>query len=623
MLAAALLARVVGHGRVRERGPHLEQRDVALAPLDVVPQGAEQPREEPRAQHGLVRRDGVRHPDPLVVVAHELGIGLSNHRRGPRLEGTEADQRRADLAPHRDDRGQRPGRGPGRHPRRQRGVAVEAGDLLGDVGDPEGRGAHVGPPGGRGHLEPTVDVAHREPDGREQPRDLVEPERHAESGLEVRGADGEHRGRGEHASSVHEPRRHAEVRAALGEQLGHPRLGALARHRVAAALEAHRGLRAPPVALGAAGDPHGVEPGRLEHDGARGLADLGRRAAHDPREPDGDVVAVADDEVLAGVAEHQGPLGELEDGAVEQLEGLAGDRTANREGGARQAVAVIGVGGLAELEHHVVGGVDDVVDRAHPAALEPEREPRRRGCDPDPLEDRRGEPPTQLGCVDPDRDELVGARRRGGRGRRRDGAERHRGARAEVPRDPLHAPGVGAVALDGDVEDRVGLDAQRREDRSSRGDPLGAVEHEQSLVVLAEAELAARAEHPVGDDAAQRAPGDRHPVGEHRADRRERHERADVVVPRAADHLDRPNPVADRREPDPVRALDRVDPLHLDDDDLVQPLADHARCPRRRGRGRPGSPRARRGRRGRRRSRASHDTGTRIRTASRSARRCR
>ena len=65
-----------------------------------------------------------------------------------------------------------------------------------------------------------------------------------------------------------------------------------------------------------------------------------------------------------------------------------------------EAVEVVGVGGLAELEHHVVRGVDDVVDRPHAGERQPARHPARRRPDRHVGEHPHREARAQVGRVD-------------------------------------------------------------------------------------------------------------------------------------------------------------------------------------------------------------------------------
>ena len=60
-------------------------------------------------------------------------------------------------------------------------------------------------------------------------------------------------------------------------------------------------------------------------------------------------------------------------------------------------------------------------------------------------------------------------------------------------------------------------------------------QHDDAVVVVAEAELAGRADHAVGDVAVGLARRDREPAGQHRAGQRDDDEVADGEVVRAAD----------------------------------------------------------------------------------------
>ncbi len=103
----------------------------------------------------------------------------------------------------------------------------------------------------------------------------------------------------------------------------------------------------------------GHEVRGLEHHPRRPVVDLGGRAAHDAGDADRPVRAVGDHTVRVGpCAEH--PLD-----VVERDERLARAGGADAEDRPRQAVEVVGVGRLTELEHHVVRRVDHVGDRPH------------------------------------------------------------------------------------------------------------------------------------------------------------------------------------------------------------------------------------------------------------------
>ncbi len=71
-------------------------------------------------------------------------------------------------------------------------------------------------------------------------------------------------------------------------------------------------------------------------------------------------------------------------------------------------------------------------------------------------------------------------------------------------------------------------------------------------MVVAEAELARRAQHALGDDAANLAAFDREVAGQHRADARERDDHAGRDVGRAAHDAELTVAEVDVGEPDPV-----------------------------------------------------------------------
>ena len=80
--------------------------------------------------------------------------------------------------------------------------------------------------------------------------------------------------------------------------------------------------------------------------------------------------------------------------AVQRPQRLAGARAPNHEPPSGNALEIERVHRLSDLEHHVVGDVDDVVDRPDAGGREPIGEPRRRGPDAD-LEHLRAVPRAQ------------------------------------------------------------------------------------------------------------------------------------------------------------------------------------------------------------------------------------
>ena len=268
--------------------------------------------------------------------------------------------------------------------------------------------------------------------------------------------------------------------------------------------------------------------------------------------------------------------------AVEGRECLAGPGETDAQPAARQPVEVVGVGRLAELEHRVVRGVDDRVDRPHAAKDETALDFGWRGDGRDPGDDPGGEAPAGVGRLDDDAGERAD-RRPGLRDDRRRDGEGQVPTRREVPGDPRHAQAVGPVRLDLEVEHDVGgepevLGDRRAELEAGRQGGVGGArrgEDEEPRGVGAETELGGRAQHPVRRHPAHLAAGDLDPAGEARPDRGERHDVADDVVPGPADDLDRPGPAGvDDGEPDAVGTGDRPDLRDTGDDDAGQIAVD-------------------------------------------------
>ena len=89
--------------------------------------------------------------------------------------------------------------------------------------------------------------------------------------------------------------------------------------------------------------------------------------------------------------------------AVEGLDLLAVARAADGERRALDAVEVERVQRLPGEQHHVVGDVDDVRDRALAGGHQPRLQPQRARSDLDVLEHARGEARAQVGTLDDDR----------------------------------------------------------------------------------------------------------------------------------------------------------------------------------------------------------------------------
>ena len=250
--------------------------------------------------------------------------------------------------------------------------------LLGDVGFPRRCRADVGPVGRDGDRQrpgtvrivagPDVGRARlgRDPERGQEGGDLVAGQGGAQQAVDMGGTDGEADGSGDVGPEVDAAGRHRDRvpgggHHQLAEALHRP-VDAL---RVAPALEAGRRLGSEVEALRGPGDGHGHEVGGLQQDPGGPLTDLRRLAAHHPGDAHRRALGVADQAVLTGVPEPRAGVPELALHAVQGGHPLPRPRPSDHQTVPGEPVEVVGVGGLAQFEHHVVGGVHHVVDGSH------------------------------------------------------------------------------------------------------------------------------------------------------------------------------------------------------------------------------------------------------------------
>ena len=221
---------------------------------------------------------------------------------------------------------------------------------------------------------------------------------------------------------------------------------------------------------------------------------------------------------------------------------------------------------LGRHQHHVVGDVDDVVDRALAGGHQPRLQPRRRRADLHALVHARGEARAQVGVLD---DHLGGLHRsrRSRIGRPRRCGQRRARDRVDLPRQPVDTQAVGAVGGDLQLED-VGGDRQHLGQRLAGGQV--AVEDEDARVVGPDAELVLGQDHPVGLDAAQPGLAERRAVGHHRAGSGDRDGLPRLHVRRAAHDLDKlARADVDHAHPQPVGVGVLFGLQHVPDDEVV------------------------------------------------------
>ena len=160
---------------------------------------------------------------------------------------------------------------------------------------------------------------------------------------------------------------------------------------VDAALEAGSGLGEQRQPFTGAGDRRGSEPRGLQEHVAGVRPDLRRGPAHDSSDTDHRVGPVADNAVVGFQGSHR---------AVQGHEGLAGVCPPGDQAPTRQVVDVVGVVGLAQFQHHVVGRIDHRGDGSHPGQAEASGQPGGRRPRRHPGDHCRGERRAKVGITD-------------------------------------------------------------------------------------------------------------------------------------------------------------------------------------------------------------------------------
>ena len=123
-----------------------------------------------------------------------------------------------------------------------------------------------------------------------------------------------------------------------------------------------------------------------------GVGHLGLGAAHDPGDPDR-TVGVGDDERL---------LVERPLHVIERLEPFPGFGPSDDDPPIAHGGGIERVDRLAQFQHHVVAGIDDVADRPHAGGLETHLDPVRRRTDGHVTHPSSDEPRTEFGLADLD-----------------------------------------------------------------------------------------------------------------------------------------------------------------------------------------------------------------------------
>ncbi len=300
----------------------------------------------------------------------------------------------------------------------------------------------------------------------------------------------------------------------------------------------------------------GSKAGRFEQDIGGGRGDFGLQPTHDAghgHRPFG----VADDERLSV----QAALVAVQGGD----EGLVASGPTDNDTAAAQGGEVKGVQRLAGFEHHVVGDVDDIVDRPHAHGAQPLLQPLRRRADGDLADFPGGVTGTEFRRFDADLVPGPG----GGQGRYpvHQRTQRTVGETADLAGDAAHTGAVGPVGRQVHLDHRVA----QVEGLGERATGLQlCVQVENAAVVLVQAQFPRRAEHARGGDTSHLGLLDLGAVRQFDPGAGQGRNHAGLDIGRTADHLDAAVAIvhlADRQLVGIGMFADRRDPGN---DDLIQ-----------------------------------------------------
>ena len=279
-----------------------------------------------------------------------------------------------------------------------------------------------------------------------------------------------------------------------------------------------------PHAAGGLSDGRRVEAGGLEEDLSGRIRYFGILAAHDAGDADG----------FFAVADHQGFGRERVFLVIQGHERLAVFRHPGHKPVACHPVVVVGVEGLAGLEHHEVCDVDDVVDGAKPGCGKSRLQPFGGRADGDIEDEPCGKAAAGICGFDGNGGEVfqlaegVDACRESGFGL----LEGFFAQEGDFPCKARHACAIDPVGGEADLEDGV----VKTEGCGKAGADLGVLRKiENARRVPVDGKLGGAAEHPFGDLAADLAFFELGAIGHHGAGRRQRGPHVLVDVGRAAD----------------------------------------------------------------------------------------
>src|ERR1700687_732032 len=233
----------------------------------------------------------------------------------------------------------------------------------------------------------------------------------------------------------------------LQDEPGAAARGELGHFGIGAAAEARGGFGVKFQEARGAANSDGIEPGALDQNVFRGEGDFRFGAAHDAADAHG-AGAIA-------ITDHADARGEHALDAVEGANFFTWLGEADDDAVIADFVVVESVEGVAEFEHHVVGGIDDIVDAGDAGGFEAVFEPLRRGLNFRAANHAGGEAAAKLGRLDLDAGSVANFCGGTFLRLRRNGLQRELVNGADFASDAVVAEAVGAIRRNLSVDDRT------------------------------------------------------------------------------------------------------------------------------------------------------------------------
>ncbi len=167
--------------------------------------------------------------------------------------------------------------------------------------------------------------------------------------------------------NVHNPGKKFAARK-LQDQFRSAARGHFRHFRIGAAAKARAGFRVQLQKARGPANGDGIKPGALDQNIFRGKGNFGFGAAHDAADAHGTGTVTVADQGNGGI---QRALD-----AVERFHFFARLGLANHDAVIAHKIVVVGMQGMPQFQHHVVGNVDHVVDAGHACGFQAILQPR-------------------------------------------------------------------------------------------------------------------------------------------------------------------------------------------------------------------------------------------------------